>query len=199
MSGSLDKSLFRFYHGRSMRFTFRPGDSIYFKKVSISDLVVGDVIVFSSEDVGGVDIIHRIIEIGSSFVLTRGDNNLSSQIEKVEFNKVLGKAVAYKRGSSVKPVVGGFWGRVRALIVSKSGFCRIIARWGWAVLRRSRVVQLFWRPSVTTMYVETDADSVVRLVCNGKSIGKWCSLQKILVLKKPYDLVIFVRNGELQL
>jgi len=85
------------------------------------------------------------------------------------------------------------------VVISKSGACRVIARWGWAVLRWSRVVRLFWKPSITTMHVETDVDSVVRLVCNGKSIGKWCSFRKILVLKKPYDLVIYLKNGELQL
>ncbi|MCK5034603.1 MAG: hypothetical protein KAS73_01835 [Candidatus Sabulitectum sp.] len=200
MSGSLDTSLFRFYHGRSMRFTFRPGDCIYFKTDSVSDLAAGDVIVFSSEDAGGVDIIHRIVEVGSSFVLTHGDNNPSDQIENVAFSRVLGKAVAYKRkGKPVKPVTGGFCGRVRAVVISKSGVCRVVARWGWAGLRWSRVVRLFWRPSIETMHVETDADSVVRLVCNDKSIGKWCSSRKILVLIKPYDLVVFLKNGELQL
>ena len=200
MSRSLNTSLFRFYHGRSMRFTFRPGDCIYFKIVSVSDLTVGDVIVFSSEDSGGVDTIHRIAEVGSSYLLTHGDNNSSDQIESVSFSRVLGKAVAYKRkGKAVKSVTGGSWGRVRAVVISKSGVCRVIARWLWAVLRWSRIVRLFWRPSVTTMHVETDADSVVRLVCNGKSIGKWCSSRKILVLKKPYDLVVYDREGKLQL
>ena len=70
MSGSLDKSLFRFYHGRSMRFTFRPGDCIYFKRVSVPDLAVGDVIVFSSTDAGGVDIIHCMVSPTLPPVLT---------------------------------------------------------------------------------------------------------------------------------
>ncbi len=199
MSGSLDKSLFRFYHGRSMRFTFSPGDCIYFKRVSVPDLAVGDVIIFSSKETGVIDIIHRIIGKDQSVFFVRGDNNYKNKIEEVTFSQILGKAVTYKRGNSVKPVAGGFWGKVRALVISKSGVCRVIARWGWAVLRWSRFVRLFWRPSVTTMHVDTDADSVVRLICNGKSIGKWCSSRKILVLKKPYDLVIFMRNGKLQL
>ncbi len=199
MSGSFDKPLFRFYHGRSMRFTFSPGDCIYFKKVSVPDLAVGDVIVFSSKDAGGIDIIHRIIGKDQSIFFVRGDNNYKNKIEEVTFSQILGKAVAYKRDDSVKPVVGGFWGLVRALVISKSGVCRTVAKWGWAVLRWSRVVRLFWRPSITTINVNTDADSVVRLICNGKSIGKWCSSRKVLVLKKPYDLVVYLKNGELQL
>lgn len=200
MSGSLDKTLFRFYHGRSMRFTFRPGDCIYFRKVSVSDLAVGDVIVFHSKDTGDVDIIHRIIKIGSSFYLTHGDNNPGDQIENVSFSRVLGQAVAYKRkGEPVKSVTGGFRGRVRAVVISKSGICRTIARWLWSIIQWSGIVRLFWKPCVETIHVPTDADSVVRLVSGGKTVGKWCSSRKILVLKKPYDLVVRVQDGKLQL
>ncbi len=201
MSGSLrDSSSFRFYHGRSMRFTFRPGDCIYFEKVPLNEYAKGDVIVFVSQCDEEKEIIHRIIRVESDFLTAQGDNNTRETVEKISFDQVLGKAVGYKReGKSVKPVTGGFWGRVRASVISKSGVCRISARWIWSVLRWSRVARLFWRPSVTTMHVETDADSVDRLVCNGKSIGKWCSRRNILVLKKPYDLVVRVRDGELQL
>ena len=121
------------------------------------------------------------------------------EIEKVLYSRVLGKVLYFERSGIRSKVTGGIWGRVRAMVISKSGVCRVIARWLWALLRWSRVVGLFWRPSITTMHVDTDADSVDRLICNGKSIGKWCSSQKVLVLKKPYDLVIYLKNGEPQL
>jgi signal peptidase I len=51
---------------------------------SFSDLKIGDIIVFHSEDGGGRTIVHRIVEIyqddegGEMLVKTKGDNNAVS-------------------------------------------------------------------------------------------------------------------------
>lgn len=182
--------------------TFRPGDCIYYEQAPADHLKKGDVIVFTinSGSSEGIDTVHRIISIGPDFFETRGDNNSREQIEKVPFNQVLGQAVFFHReGWKKKRITGGSWGTLRAKIISKEGITRRVARVLWATLRRSGVVRLFWKPVIETVHVSTDADSVVRLVCKGKTIGKWCTKRKILALKKPWDLVVRNLNGELRL
>ena len=73
---------------------FNKGDVFAVKGVSMSDLKVGDVIVYSIA--GKSDpIIHRIIKIGDSFVETKGDAN-AGQLSfeyKVTKEQIQGKAV----------------------------------------------------------------------------------------------------------
>jgi hypothetical protein len=44
-----------------------------------------------------------------------------------------------------------------------------------------------------------DSETAVRLVSGGKTIGKWCRKREILVLKKPWDLVVRVKDIKRQL
>lgn len=194
------KSSFRFYHGRSMRTTFQPGDCIIFEEVPFDLLRKGDVIVYSSDSVPGMDVVHRIVEKHDDYFTVKGDDNPEGTIEKVLFQKVLGRVVAVEReGQRRKSVSGGKRGSLWAGFVSREGLPRKVFRWFYSLLNYSGVVRLFWRPEIETIHLSTDAESVVRLVSGSKTIGKWCTERKILVLKKPYDLVVRVRNGELQL
>jgi signal peptidase I len=194
------KTSFRFYRGRSMRTTFRPGDCIIFEEVRSDQLKRGDVIVFSSDSVPGLDVVHRIVDIGVDFFGVKGDDNPAGTAEKVPFQRVLGRVVAVEReGQRRKSVGGGKRGSLWAGFVSRKGIPRKVARWFYSVLNHSGVVRLFWRPEIETIHLSTDADSVVRLVSGGNTVGKWCEERKILVLRKPWDLVVRVRDGELQL
>jgi hypothetical protein len=193
-------SSFRFYHGRSMRTTFQPGDCIIFEKIQIEKLRKGDVIVFSSESSGGEDVVHRIIGIGENFFEVKGDDNPADVTEVVPFQRVLGRVIAVEReGRNRKPVTGGKLGLLRAGLVAKEGIPGKLMRWGYSCLRQSGIVRLFWKPAIETLEVATDAGSVVRLVSGGKTIGKWCRKREILVLKKPWDLVVRVKDIKRQL
>lgn len=194
------KTSFRFYRGRSMRTTFQPGDSIIFEEVPFDRLRKGDVIVYSSDSVPGTDVVHRIVEKHDDYFTVKGDDNPEGTIEKVLFQRVLGRVVAVEReGQKRKSVTGGKRGSLWAGFISREGLPRKVFRCFYSLLNYSGVVRLFWRPEIETIHLSTDAESVVRLVSGGKTVGKWCSERKILVLKKPYDLVVRVRNGELQL
>lgn len=194
------KTFFRFYHGRSMRTTFQPGDCIIFKQVTFDQLRKGDVIVYSNDSVAGMDVVHRIIELYEDSLEARGDDNPSDSTETVSFQRVLGRVVAVERkGQKRKSVTGGKRGSLRAGFVSREGIPRKVARWFYSVLKHSGVARLLWRPEIETISLATDAESVLRLVSGGKTVGKWCAERKILVLRKPYDLIVRVRDGELQL
>ncbi len=194
------KTSFRFYHGRSMRTVFQPGDCIIFEEIPSERLRKGDVIVYKSDAVTGMDVVHRIVGVGESSFQVKGDDNSSDSTETVLFQRVLGRVVAVEReGQRRKSVTGGKRGSLLAGFVSREGIPRKVARWFYATLNHSGVVRLLWRPDIKTISLATDAESVIRLVSGGKTVGKWCAERKILVLKKPYDLVVRVRNGELQL
>lgn len=182
---------FRFYHGRSMKPTFQPGDCIIFEKVQIEKLRKGDVIVFSSESSGGEDVVHRIVDTGESFFRVRGDNNPDNVTELVPFQRVLGRVTALERkGRNTKPVTGGKLGLLQAGFAAREGIPRKTISWCYSCLKRSGLVRLFWKPEIQTIDLETDAKTVFRLVSRGKTIGKWCMKRKILVLRKPWDLVV---------
>ncbi|MCK5115151.1 MAG: hypothetical protein KAR44_01035 [Candidatus Aegiribacteria sp.] len=183
-----------------MRTVFQSGDCIIFEEIPSERLRKGDVIVYSSNSGTGMDVAHRIIGISESSFEVKGDDNPSGTAETIPFQRVLGRVVAVEReGKKRKPVTGGKRGSLWAGFVSREGFPRKIFRWFYSVLKHSGVIRLLWRPEIETYSLATDAESVIRLVSNGKNVGKWCAERKILVLKKPYDLIVRVRDGKLQL
>ncbi|MCK4807462.1 MAG: hypothetical protein KAT09_07435 [Candidatus Aegiribacteria sp.] len=183
-----------------MRTAFRPGDCIIFEEVPFDRLRKGDVIVYSSDSVPGMDVIHRIVEKHDEYLEVRGDDNPQDSTEDISFQRVLGRVVAVERErQGRKPVPGGKYGSLRAKFVSREGMPRKVARWFYSLLRRSGIIRLLWQPEIETISLATDAGSVIRLVSSGKTVGKWCEERKILVLRKPWDLVVRVRDGELQL
>lgn len=182
---------FRFYRGRSMRTAFRPGDCVYFRKTRADRLRKGDVIVFSVECPDGPDVIHRIVDIGDGFVLARGDDNPSSMIEKVPFSSILGRVTdVERRDGSRRSVPGGTPGLIRATLVARNGLPARLGRFLYSWLRRTGIARLVWKPRIETLSIGTDPQSVVRLVSRGKTIGKWCRERNLLVVRKPYDLVV---------
>ena len=194
------KSSFRFYHGRSMRTTFQPGDCIIFEEVPFDSLRKGDVIIYSSDSIPGIDVVHRIVEKRDDYFEVKGDDNPERTIEKVPFQRIIGRVVTVEReGQRRKSVAGGKFGSLRARFVSREGMPRKVARGFYSLLKHSGIVRLLWRPEIETISLATDAGSVVRLVSGGKTVGKWCEERKILVVKKPYDLVVRVQDGKLQL
>lgn len=76
-------------YGSSMSPFLKDGDDILIKKVEISTLKEGDVILYNSNR---VLVVHRIISIGKDSIITKGDN--SNKKTKINNNNVLG--IVYK-------------------------------------------------------------------------------------------------------
>ncbi len=72
----------------SMEPTYKVGSIVYYHKVSMSELKVGDPITYVLED--GTYITHRIVNIEEDSIETRGDaNNTSDPL--VSYEQVMGK------------------------------------------------------------------------------------------------------------
>ena len=62
--------------GTSMLPTLEGGDLVVIQNVPLSDVHVGDIIVYNSLcSTSGLSVVHRVIQITSSGLITKGDNN----------------------------------------------------------------------------------------------------------------------------
>lgn len=73
----------------SMEPTFKTGSVIYYREVSLNELKVGDIITFNTKSNSFVS--HRIVSIEGNLIETKGDANNSPDVNKVQFDDVLGK------------------------------------------------------------------------------------------------------------
>jgi hypothetical protein len=176
---------------------FKAGDCVSISEVPPGNLKRGDAIAYRS-DISPSPIVHRIIAIKSDSFLVRGDNNPSDSVEEVSFSSVLGRVDTLERSGKKRIVSGGRRGIFIARVLARDGVCRRMFRFCYSILRRSGIVRLFWRPSIETIAVSTDGDSVVRIVSSGKTIGKWCQDRGILILRKPWDLVVRAEDVKLK-
>lgn len=199
MPEPLKPSSFRFYRGRSMRTSFTPGDCVFLEEVPPSGLRRGDVVVFRSEQPGGEDVVHRVIDVCDGYLMARGDDNPQEMVEKVPFSRLLGRVTSFqRRGRGKKPVAGGTAGIIRAGLVNREGIPARVFRFFYACVRKSGIARLFWRPGIEVVSLATEGDSVLRLVSGGKTVGKWYKDRGILTLRKPYDLVVRIRDASLR-
>jgi len=62
--------------GTSMLPTLEGGDLVVIQGVPISDVHVGDIVVYNSLcSTSGLSVVHRIVQVTSSGLITKGDNN----------------------------------------------------------------------------------------------------------------------------
>ncbi len=85
-------------NGDSMFPLIRKGIDVVTLLPVFRTLKVGDIVLFKARRLGGDYVLHRIIEISGSTVLTRGDNCLRPD-EWLNQYDILGIAVSIQRGS----------------------------------------------------------------------------------------------------
>ena len=112
------------YAGSSMNPTLRRPDLLEVASYADKPVRVGDVILFSSPDYGGV-VVHRVSRIGPQGIRTRGDNNDNEDLCVLAPGDVLGQVLAAWRGRKRRLIAGGRVGQV-------TGHC---ARWQLAADR----------------------------------------------------------------
>jgi signal peptidase I len=66
----------RYVSGTSMLPTLEPGDLVVIQSVSVSDVHVGDIVVYSTPcSNAGESVIHRVVQTTGAGLITEGDNN----------------------------------------------------------------------------------------------------------------------------
>jgi hypothetical protein len=174
-----------------MKTTFRQGDCIVFEPLAGTRRPApGDVVLFRSRPDPGIDTVHRVVSVNGENLVLRGDDNPSGETETVPLRDVLGRVTAVERNGRRFPVAGGAAGSLWAGFVSREGIPRRFLGALYGLLRRSRLLRLLWRPGLEAVRTEADPPGVYRLLSSGRVIGRWCPGRGILLLRKPWDLVV---------
>jgi signal peptidase I len=180
------------YRGPSMTPTFRPGQVLYVH-LEARDIAAGDVIVFHDHN-DNHQVVHRVISVSASGLITRGDNNLRSDPAPIISDQVVGRVEKTKLGGQIRPVVGGWRGlwlaRVLRAILRIKRFLRRVLRGPYRWLRASRLVAYFWKPSFSKVWLAGEDGPWVKFIHRGRSIARWWPQQNRFECQKPYDLVL---------
>jgi len=188
----MEKPISRFYQGSSMLGTFRPGDQLVVRTMGLEKMKPGDVILFRKED--GSEIVHRVVSIELSGLMTRGDNNNFPDSELVLLQDVVGLVTRLERRGKVYSVLGGksgllrlnllrFWYRFMQRIV-------LLGRYPYRRLQQWRLIARFWHPNLTRIHLKTDNGLLVKYIYKRRVIARWWPEKHTFECQKPYDLVI---------
>jgi len=190
----------RFYRGRSMLGTFRPGDYLTLEAVPIAAIRPGDVVVYRGVDREGEpdEVVHRVVAAGTGGLVARGDNNPCSDSVLVTADNLLGRVSHVERDGKVRSVRGGRWGLLRAWVfrtwrlTQRRGWrlMAFVGRWPYRGLRSSGLVRRLWRPAVVKVRVETENGPLVKFVCGQRTVARWWPQTGRFQCRKPYDLII---------
>lgn len=187
----------RFYRGNSMKGTFCAGDRLIIMPVPLESIIIGDVIVYQKINyLGGVDeVVHRVVDINESGILTRGDNNLFYDLCPVQVEKIVGKVVAVEGKEKKQIVWGGNLGlwkaKLRWFWLRIDHWFRWLFRNPYHWLRSSKIVLMFWQVKIEKVNMKTELGLLVKYVCNGRTVATWEPSHKRFDCRKPFDLVIF--------
>ena len=194
----------RFYHGRSMAGTFRPGDCLTVTTVPLADVRPGDVVVYRRLNHNGVEeeLVHRVMFARSNGLIVRGDNNPCNDLTLVTENNLVGSVSHVKRDGKRFPVRGKRFGLMRARALH--GLRRIwklvwnavryMGRRTYSWLRKSGLVARLWRPSIVKVQLMTDNGPLVKYVWRNRTVASHWVNEGRFRCRKPYDLVILERE-----
>jgi signal peptidase I len=110
------------YTGPSMNPTLREPDLLWVEPYGNCPVRAGDVVCYKSPE-ENVNIVHRVIFVGprspvsgrlADGIRTQGDNNPWPDIGVLATDDLLGQVVAAQRGRRLRPIPGGWIGRVVA-------------------------------------------------------------------------------------
>ncbi len=127
------------HYGNSMRPTIKEGDTLSVAPVDAASFQPGDVIVFTAGKNKHV-VTHRIVSVREKGLVTKGDNNLSTDKKVVPFNRVVGLVEYVDRGAVLRRVKGGRGGRTTAVLIA-------------AKLRIMKGTLKLIKPAVSTLFL----------------------------------------------
>jgi len=184
------------YRGRSMIPTFRPGQLLYVRP-DVQDISPGDMVVFAGSSNNNY-VVHRVVSISSSGLITRGDNNSRFDPQPVESTRLIGRVEMVEDKGNVKPVPGGrlrLWrARVRWGALRVKRWLRIALKAPYNLLRNSRIIRLAlnrcFSHKLKVIRLETPEGPLFKTIYKGRTIAHWWPQLNRFVCRKPYDLFI---------
>ena len=191
-----NKEDIRFYRGVSMSCTFRPGDCLTMVAVTLNEVQAGDIVIYRAANHDGEEdeLVHRIVASTPNGLVTRGDNNPCVDTTLVTAENLMGRVTHVERNGITRPVRGGRPGLLYArLFRFRLGVWKFIKRLGrvpYRRLRNSNLIPRLWQPTITRLRFDTEKGSLVKYICNGRTVARWWVESRRFECDKPYDLVI---------
>lgn len=195
-----DELLTRYYRGNSMRATFHLGDRLLIASATVSEVRAGDVVVYRGTNPKGEadEIVHRVVAITSTGLVTQGDNNPCRDALPVSADNLIGRVTHVECDGKTRSVLGGRIALARVWLL-RAG--RRVRQEAWQVitgagcgvyrwLRNSRIIARVWRPAITQLTLTTEQGRVIKYVCNGRTIARWWQHTNRFECDKPYDLIL---------
>ena len=158
-------------------------------------MCVGDIVVFRAAEEKR-KVVHRVVNVNSQGVRTRGDNNLNIDHCVLSMDEIIGRVVSLERGNKVISVYGGNWGNLNGsllqaakrinLVISKvlhpayhrlvrTGLCRnILSPWA--------------KPSI--LCFKRPAGTEIQLVIGRWVIGRRPTGQNQWHIRRPFRLLV---------
>ena len=194
------KERIRFYHGKSMRGTFIPGDSLTVSSVSLNQVRRGDIIIYCkpSKQDDAEEIVHRVLALAPDGLVTCGDNNPFNDAGLVTDENLIGVVTYLERNNRVIKVHGGWWGLW-------------LARFGRGARRIDRRLRhLFWKPYnairncalirqilhrwfspyLKVTHLNSPEGPLVKTTFKERTVALWRPHQGYFECRKPFDLFI---------
>lgn len=190
-SRSLDSFI---YTGPSMNPLFQNSDFLKVEPYQDQKIKIGDVIVFRTPNDKKI-VTHRVVEIRSEGIITRGDNCLHNDQWVLQPEQILGKVISARRGKRDFPVRNGKIGQAIFLFLQIGLFARkaasLVLRPVYRLLARISFIRI--KPSVISFKRPAGEERQLR----------W---GKFLIARKPSDKIrwrirppfkIFIDEGSL--
>jgi signal peptidase I len=183
------------YSGRSMTPTFRGGSLLYVRPEAC-DVAVGDVIVFANS--AGEHVVHRVVSITDSGLITHGDSNSCYDVDPVSHESVIGRVEMVEGKRDVVPVARGkrgIWSaRIRRWRRQVTRSLRRILGAPYRLLYHFPVVHpvltRFLLRRLVVLHCATSAGPVLKFIRDGKVIARWAPGRTSVTIESPYDLFI---------
>lgn len=193
----------RLYTGHSMSGTFMFGDRLFIESVPLSDIRVGDVVVYHlvKNEGESEELVHRVVKALPNGLVVRGDNNLSE--DKILINEEIlgGRVTQIERMGKMRPVRNGRLGLMHARMihvcfflgrVSKI-FLRSLGGDFYRYVRRTGLVARFWQPSVIKLRLLTKNGPELKYIYNNRTVAVYNETGRRTLFRKPFDLVFWKR------
>ena len=191
----------RVYRGQSMEGTLRFGDRLIVEPLRLTDVVLGDVVIYRGVNYEGRDeeIVHRVIRTISNGLLVQGDNNKFHDATSVNETNLVGRVSYVERDGKRFPVRSGLFVFLRTRVLRGWrhlyrgiwGFVRRMGRESYCRFREKDLVHLFWRPSFTKLNLTTEKGPIIKYVYRNRTVAWYRLDDGRFKCRKPYDLVLW--------
>jgi hypothetical protein len=184
----------RYYFGKSMDGTFKPGDYLRIQLTDISELRLGDIVVFQTINKKGKreDLVHRIMK--KSVLATRGDSNLASDETLISKENYLGQVIACYRNGKRCAMKDGWQGFFSAQIKHTElvilSILKFVLKKPYRMIKRTGLVKRMWNPNIERIYFKTPDGQLIKYIHNGRTVASYWEESNLWWYRRPYDFII---------